>query len=201
MKRYDMSDLLYLDFIRGVHLMCIVVGMGSALYFDLRSMHRIVQPMQQTDLDELHRIHSIVSLACVGLWVSGVLLIGIRTGFDLAAFSPKLWSKVLVVTALTLNALFLARFVIPALTRFKGMRLVDLPIPMLLPMTICAGISLSCWVLALVLGASQVLKTAQWDLLVPVLLGTSALCIGGALMVMFGARAVLRDDSQQTNLA
>jgi hypothetical protein len=186
-----MTDLLFLDLLRGSHLLCLAVGMGAAFYFDLRSLHRIAQPITRADITELHRIHTIVSLACVGLWVTGLALIWVRTNFDLATFSPKLWAKVIVVTALTTNALMLNTLLIPALTRRIGHRLIGLPISTLLPMTFCAGVSLSCWLLALALGSSAVLKTAKWDVLIPVMLSGSALCISGVLFVIFGMRIAL----------
>lgn len=187
-----MDNNLALDLLRGAHLLFIAVGMGAAMYFDLRSLHRISAPTLQADLDELNRIHLVVTMACAGLWASGIALIWVRTGFDLATFSPKLWSKLIVVTTLMLNALVLARFVIPALNRHLGVRLIDLPLRLLVPMTLCAGLSLSCWLLALALGSSSVLKLSGWDVLVPVLLGGTAFCIGGVLVVLLVARRVLR---------
>ena len=171
--------------------MCLVVGMGPALYYDVRSLLRIAQPMRSSDIEELHRIHWIVSVACGGLWVSGMALIYARTGFELSQFSPKLWSKVAVVTVLTANAFVLSTVMIPALSRFKGLRLVDLPVRQLVPMSVCAGVSLSCWVLALALGSSVTLKTAGWDLLLPVLAGGAVLCISGVVGMMFLLRAVV----------
>lgn len=190
-----MQDILVLDLIRGVHLLCMVIGMGLSISYDLRSLQRIALPLAEADIEELHRIHQIVSIACIGLWLSGITLIWIRTGFELDAFSPKLWSKIGVVTLLTLNALILSRVMIPALSRYIGVRLVDLPIRQLLPMAICAGVSLSCWVLALTLGSSVILKTAGWDVLLLVLIEGAALCIGGALVVIFGLRIILRRDN------
>jgi hypothetical protein len=105
----------------------------------------------------------------------------------------KLWSKLVVVSLLTANALALALLVMPALSRHVGSRLIDLPTRQLLPMTLCAGVSMACWLLALALGSSTVLKTAGWDVLVPVLLGGGAMCICGAVTVMFGLRALLGD--------
>jgi hypothetical protein len=191
-----MDNPLLLDLIRGAHLLCVVIGMGSAFYFDIRSVHRIAHPILQSDIDELHRIHKIVSTACFGLWLSGAALIWLRTNFDLAAFSPKLWSKIIVVTTLTMNAVILTTFVIPTLARYTGTRLVGLPFRSLLPMALCAGISFSCWLLALALGASAILKVAKWDVLLPILVGVPILSICGALAITFGARIVLYRTTQ-----
>lgn len=187
-----MENILILDLFRGVHLLCVVIGMGPAIYYDLRSLQRIAHPMSHHDLEELHRIHHLIAIACGGLWISGAFLIWTRTNFDLAEFSPKLWCKVIIVTTLTANAVVLSMVMIPRLSRLIGVRLIDLPVRQLLPMTVCAGVSLSCWILALMLGSSQTLKTAGWDILVPVMLEGVAICLGGVLVVMFAARAILR---------
>jgi hypothetical protein len=193
-----MNDPVLIDLIRYAHLLCLALGMGPALYYDLRSMHRIRKIISQNDLDELHRIHNIVSIACIGLWLSGAALIWVRTQFDFSEFSPKLWSKVVVVTILTANAMMLKFFVIPTLARFKGSRIVDIPLGRLVQITFCAGASLSCWILALALGSSSVLKTASWELLLPVLLGGTAACLCGVMGVMLAMRSVLRSNAVGT---
>ena len=196
-----MDQALFLDLLRGAHLLCVVLGMGPAVYFDLRSLRRIAQPLSQVDIAELHRIHTVVSLACVGLWLSGAALIWVRTGYDLEAFSPKLWCKIIVVTALTVNSVVLNIFAIPALARNVGERLIDVPARTLMAMMLCAGLSLACWLLALALGASSILKVAQWDVLLVVMSAVMAISICGVFAITFGARAILRRDGAgaQTN--
>ncbi len=179
------------DIVCGVHLFFVILGMGPALYYDLRSFHRIARPIRENDLRELRRIHAVVSFACAGLWVSGAALIYIRTGYDFASFSPKLWCKVAVVTCLMINALVLTVMIVPALARSEGQRLIDLPPRLLVPMTLCAGVSLTCWILALILGSSVVLKTANWDVLAVVIGGCVIACIGGVLTTTFGTRMIL----------
>ncbi|MEQ6203968.1 hypothetical protein ABMC88_13010 [Sulfitobacter sp. HNIBRBA2951] len=193
-----MDDPIFIDLIRYTHLLSLVLGMGPALYYDLRSLHRIRQPVSQTDLDELRRIHNIVSVACVGMWLSGAALIWVRTQFDLSEFSPKLWCKVAVVSTLTVNATVLSIFVIPTLERIKGSRIVSIPLGRLVAMNLCAGVSLSCWMLALALGSSSVLKTAGWDLLLPVMLGVFAACICGVMAVMLWMRSVMHGSVADT---
>ena len=121
-----MSSPLFIDLTLGVHLLFVVVGMGPALYFDLRSVHKMATPLTPADVEELHRIHAIVSAACIGLWITGACLIWVRTGFDLNAFSPKLWAKVIVVSTLTLNAGVLSIYVVPEIAKNVGSRLVDI---------------------------------------------------------------------------
>jgi hypothetical protein len=194
-----LENTIVLDLIRGAHLVFLALGMGPALYFDLRSLLRIKQPLAQTDINELHRIHTVVTLACVGLWLTGVTLVWWRTNFDLAVFSPKLWAKLGVVTLLSVNAMVLNIFVIPTLTRYIGDRLVDIPLRTLMPMALCAGISLSCWLAALALGSSFFLKTAPWIILTPILAGLAASCIGGVMAATLALRLTIRRRSSAYN--
>jgi len=187
-----------LDPIRGPHLLAVVVGMGTALYSDLRTLHKISRPLSTHDLDEVRRIHFIVTLAFVGIWASGVGLIWYRTEFVLEVFSPKLWSKMIVVTVLTANAIVLAAFVLPSLKLYVGTPLITLPRRVLAPMSIVAGVSAACWVLALTLGFSKVLKTAPWDVLIPFLMTGFAVGIGGSVLMVFGLRFFDRK-AQQNN--
>ena len=49
-------------------------------------------------MNNLERIHIWITAAFVGLLRSGMSLICVRLGFDLALFSPKLWLKTDVIT-------------------------------------------------------------------------------------------------------
>ncbi len=183
-----MENPLFIDLIQGAHLLFVVLGMGPAMYLDLRSLRRFSRPISQADIDEFRDIHRLVTIAFVGLWLSGAALIWVRTGFDIASFTPKLWCKIVVVTVLAANAMILNAMVFPALRMGVGKRLIHFPVRLLLPMTLCGGLSLAGWILALTLGSSHVLKTANWDTLLFVLLSGATLCVFGTLAVVFGAR-------------
>lgn len=185
-----MENQLFIDLIRGLHLLFIVLGMGTALYCDLRSLRRLSQPISETDIIELCDMRHLISYAFIGLWLSGAVLIWIRTGFDIAAFSPKLWCKIIVVTILAANSVVLHNMVFPAVTAGLGTRLGDFPAKRLFPMALSGGISLAGWMLALALGSSQVLKVADWDTLMVVMLGSAALFILSTVVIIFTARTL-----------
>ena len=84
---------IILDLVRGPHLLGVIIAMGAAIYYDLRSLHRIFQPLSATDIEEVRRIHIIVATGFTAIWMTGLGLLWIRTGFDVASFSPKLWCK------------------------------------------------------------------------------------------------------------
>lgn len=179
-----MTPDLLLDAIRGPHLLAVILGMGAALYLDLRTLHKISRPLSVHDLDEVRRIHFIVTMAFVVIWASGVGLIWYRTEFLVEMFSPKLWSKLIVVTVLTANAIVLAAFVLPSLIRYVGTPLIALPSRVLVPMSVVAGVSAASWVLALTLGFSKVLKTASWDILVPLLSTGYVVGVGSVTVIV-----------------
>ncbi|MEM7471610.1 MAG: hypothetical protein AAF340_09695 [Pseudomonadota bacterium] len=151
-----------IDLIRIGHLVFFALGMGAGLYFDLRSLRRINTPFTNNDLAEFTRVHHIVFGALLGLWVTGFMLLYIRTGFDLNAFTPKLQLKLIIVSALSLNAAVIGTFVLPRVGRAVGKAALDLPLREVLPMTMSASASLFCWLSGLVLGASVTFKTAGW---------------------------------------
>lgn len=63
-----------------------------------------------------------VAWALVGLWLSGLAIIGVDTGFDGAAIlaKPKLLAKLTVVLLLTANGFYLHRVVLPSLLHPGG---------------------------------------------------------------------------------
>lgn len=116
--------------------------------------------------DTLHSHHMIMS-AMLGLWVSGLTLIYLRTGFDFAQFSAKIYMKLTVVSLLSFNAVVIATYVLPVVERFDDRPLLALPIKCKVPMAICAATSIFCWFAALALGSMAFFKAQSWDVLAP----------------------------------
>lgn len=174
----------FIDLLRGLHLVCFAAGMGTSLYFDFRTLSGMRRPVTDRDLALLNAIHNWVTFAFVGLWISGIGLVYVRTGFVLESFSPKLWTKLMVMSLMVMNAVALARIVFPVLRDQIGSPLLMLPLGRLSLITQIACNSLFCWTMGVSLGASTVLKTAQWDLLVPLGVGAFVtLSVGGHVVV------------------
>lgn len=180
-----------IDAVRIAHLLCFALGMGAGVYCDMRALRRLNTPFSDRDIVEFHRVHSFVSFALVGLWATGLVLIYIRTGFDLSAFSPKLWTKIAVVTVLTLNAVAIGHFVLPHISDHIGSRAVEMPLGTFVTMTVAASLSMFCWLGGVALGASKVLKTADWTLLGQVFSFGFVVVIGGTLLVALCLRHAL----------
>lgn len=169
--------------LRGLHLLCFAAGMGVALCFDLRTLRTLNAPVTRDDVWTLHQVHLWITAAFGGLWITGLALVYVRTGFELSAFSPKLWTKLAVMTLMAANALAIARLVMPVMEASIGRTLTALPARQLAIVTQIAVTSLFCWTAGMALGSSVVLKTAGWDVLLPLfLVGYLAMTIGGQAM-------------------
>lgn len=96
-----------------------------------------------------------------------------------------------MVSVLTINTVVLLLMVIPLLARHEGTRMVDLPVRLLLPMATCAGVSFAFWMLDLVLGSNQILRTAGWDVLSSVEIFGATFCIAGVVSGMFLLWAIM----------
>lgn len=180
-----------IDLVRVAHLICFALGMGAGLYFDMRTLRRIGTPFTDTDLVEFECVHRYVFAALVGMWASGLALIYVRTGFVWAEFPPKLWMKLIIVVALTLNAAVIGAYVLPRVRQAVGRAAIDLPLRDMLPMTACASASMFCWLGGLVLGASVTMKTANWVTLCQFLAVEFVVIMLGALLGVLALRALL----------
>ncbi|WP_394155827.1 hypothetical protein [Loktanella salsilacus] len=169
-----MASIL-IDMLRSAHLLFFAAGMGTSLYYDFRTFQTLHDPIDKIEIQGLMRIHTWVSLTFGCLWVSGIALIYIRTAFDLAAFSPKLWLKVGIMTLMVWNAQKIGRKIIPLLKDNVGTPMIGLPTPQLLGATQLAVNSMFCWTAGLILGSSVAVKTAPWETLIIVSIGWFAL--------------------------
>lgn len=182
----------YLDILRATHLFCFAMGMGTALYFDYRSFQSLSDPIGKVDIEDLERIHVWITAAFVGLWITGITLIYIRTGFQLEAFSPKLWMKISIMVLMTLNSFMVGAFIRPMMRNNMMRPMISLPPMQFAVATQVAVVSLFCWSSGLLLGSSAALKTAPWDVLLVIFpIWFAMLTIGGHLTIMFVRRRSL----------
>ena len=176
-----------IDAIRLVHLAAVVLGLGTVvtLVLALRNPFKLCLDVQVIKLVQTG--HRRIACAICLLWISGLALIAVRTGFDPAEFSPKLWTKLVVVTILTIDAGLIHLFLTPLLKRNTGASLIGLAIPEKLLVANCAALSGASWIYALMLGASSVLKTAH----APMLMTTGLAIYGCAYLAALGFSLML----------
>lgn len=167
--------------------------MGTGLFFDFKTIRNLNAPIQESDLAVLDDLHAWIMWSFAGLWVTGIVLIYVRTGFVLSDFSPKLWLKVIIMTLLAANALLIGKYVVPVMRRNVGLMMIDLPRKTLFALTQVAVVSMVCWTLGMALGSSVVLKTAPWDVLIPLALGWAGLLT----IVGQTAVAIIRPSTQE----
>lgn len=172
--------------------MCFALGMGSGLYVDMRSLRRINKPFSSADLTEFQQVHKIVLAALCGMWATGLMLIYIRTGFVLSEFAPKLWMKLIVVSALTTNAFVIGMYVLPNVKKAIGQSAIEMPLRVMVPMTFAAASSMFCWLGGVVLGASVSLKTADWATLSKFFAAEFVVIVFGSVVGIIILRAILR---------
>lgn len=176
---------IFVDAIRVLHLFCFAAGMGIAVFFDWRAIRASHVQISQDDLGVLSDIHAWIKMAFAGLWVTGIMLIYIRTGFELSNFTPKLVTKLAVMTLMLLNVQAIARYVLPIFGDNVGRSMFELPYAKLATMSQCAINSIFFWFAGLTLGSSAVLKTQGWDVLLPMILGGFLVCtLGGQFMML-----------------
>lgn len=155
-----MFELIVSDSIRYGHLLAIAVGLGTAAQAEvsmIRGRRNIIRAETVSDLNFRHRI---IVISLIGMWITGLALVALRTGFRPDAITPKLWAKLAVVALLTLNAMMISRLALPLFDRCKGRRMIDIGPWRKLAFLLFAGISNTSWLIALSLGSSLLVKTA-----------------------------------------
>lgn len=167
-------DTIFVDLVRYGHLLAVAVGLGAAAMADYAAFTGLRRKVSDEFLTILHAAHKMIWPALIAMWVTGILLIGIRTGFQLQSFSPKLFAKLFVVTALTVNAVMIGRHGMALIAREGGLK--ALAREEMRHAAIMGGISSASWLFALALGSSRFLAAAPASLfllLVPLTYGAA----------------------------
>ena len=160
-----MDPTLLNDTVRAMHLLGLAIGFGVAIVADVSAARLMVRPLDAREIQALHRFHRMVTLGLILFWTSGLALLWLRTGFDAAKFSPKLMTKLGVVTLLTGNAVLIGRIGLPIIDAMRGLRFGALPAAARFQVAALGALSSACWIAALALGVFSQLKTMEWSLL------------------------------------
>jgi hypothetical protein len=163
----DMTTIT--DVVRFCHILSVAIGLGAAFFADIYALSRITRKVDEALLATLHTCHRIVWIALFGMWITGTAMIYVRTGFELANFSPKLFSKLFTVTLLTINALLIGQIVMPAVAASRGKSLLSLSLSRKVGMGIMGAVSSASWILALAMGVSHILAKSQWIVFIELL--------------------------------
>lgn len=176
---------------RIVHISMLMMCFLIVMVADLTAAKSMSRSLTQKDLTLLHKCHGALAFGLVFFWLSGLILIEIRTGFEWAEFTPKLLAKLFVVSILTINASLIGRYALPFYEKRQGLLFGELKTGERLRLSVCAGVSSASWFSAFCLGIIPALKTAPADTLIA-LLGTvylAALTFAAILASVTGRRA------------
>ncbi len=93
-----------------LHLFAFIFAISTIFNEDYK-----ILKSRKIDLKEMKKTAMKVSISLIILWITGIILLAIRSGLELNIIleNPKLMMKILVVTLLTLNGLLLHFYVFP----------------------------------------------------------------------------------------
>lgn len=155
----------YLTFLKIMHLIGLTAGLGGALYSDfLMVVNGVLRRLNKQTLTEVKRLSKFVTYGLVLLWVSGAAL-----AYEISLTNPefltneKFWAKVIIVSVLTLNGIFVHYVVLNEARRSIGKRLlIDSSIPMLVVLALSGSVSFISWLIPFILG-----KAPEFSYVVP----------------------------------
>lgn len=180
-----MDTQILVDFARFAHILAVAIGFGAAFLADFHMLSRLGSTVDDELLTTLHVCHRVVTVALVAMWATGLVMIGIRTGFAVENFSPKLFSKLLTVSVLTANAILIGRYAMPLVEENRDRNLMWLPLDVKMRLAVIGAVSSTSWMLAMAMGIIKVLATSGWLaflLMLPIAYGLS---VTGAVVVMY----------------
>ena len=155
----------YLTFLKIMHLIGLTAGLGGALYSDfLMVANGVLRRLNKQTLTEVKRLSKFVTYGLLLLWISGAAL-----AYEISLTNPefitneKFWAKVIIVSVLTLNGIFVHYVVLNEAKRSIGKRLlIDSSIPMLVVLALSGSVSFVSWMIPFILG-----KAPEFSYVIP----------------------------------
>ena len=179
------------------HLLGVAFGLGGALILDAALLRCLRgAPVETGTVALAGHLSRFVKLGLALLWVTGIGFLVTADGGPAAALAnPKVVAKLVIVVALTLNAIAIERIALPLVARNRGRALFAGVSPVGRVGLLFAGaLSAASWIVPFVLGIAR-----GWNFVVPagdILAGWLALvCIGMLVGLAVGrspGRATLR---------
>jgi len=130
-----------------LHVLALAIGAVAVAFGDFAIFAR-----DRIDMNMLGKAASVATIALLVLWITGLAVIGMDTGFDteLLATKPKLLAKLSVVTVLTINSLGLHLIAFPRMATPQA----DPQHAALMPV-IFGAISATSWLYAAFVGIAK----------------------------------------------
>ncbi len=153
---YRLHTLLVLG-----HILALALGLGSALLADWIVLRKLVfGTVSKRAAQQLIDLSHAVGAGLVLIWITGALLVaGNALDTPASIMNQKLWAKLAIVAAMTLNAALLHRIVMPMVERRVGHSLFESVFDRL-PMvsTLLGAVSAVSWMFAAYLGVARELN-------------------------------------------
>lgn len=185
---YSLHTILVLS-----HILALALGLGSALLADWIVLRKLAfGTVSQKAAGQLIDLSHAVCVGLVLIWITGALLVT-DNALDAPAsvMNQKLWAKLAIVTALTLNAVLLHRIVMPMVRRRVGQPLFEAAFNRLaMASTLLGAVSVVSWVFSAYLGVARELNGREN--LVPILVSYF-----GALLLTWAMAVILMWSMQQ----
>jgi len=137
-----------------LHLIAMAVAVGKILEFDLRFLPQARAPLTREGIASLKLTKAIVAGSLAVLWITGATLILLGMQESPAYLqNEKLWVKVLIVAALTVNGWVMHRWAFPVMQGDTAF--LELAKPQMLGLAALAVISSVSWMYASFLGVAR----------------------------------------------
>lgn len=165
------------EFLRVLHIIGISMGLGGSLFADYLSFDMLMLPGRNgvTEARTVTRIHWFIFIGLGLIWLSGIGIALNKFTFD--TIPNKLVVKIIVVTALSINAILIGRYLVPISKKYQSpilrfMTEKDIKVSALI---IC--VSITCWFSALFV--SKIVALQQMSILLLLFV------IGGCYLLLF----------------
>lgn len=175
------SELLF-DAARFSHSIGFALGIGAGSFADFSILRKINTDLTSCDLGNLETVHKIVWSGLGILWLSGLIILYMKTGFVLSEFTPKLITKLAVVAILTANAFLLGLWAMPILKKNINRPYLAFSLEHKTILSLLASISLCSWISGLTLGVFSALRPANFDAILPIFTALYVMAIFGSII-------------------
>jgi hypothetical protein len=184
----------YISLLKLIHLSGLIMGVGGAVMVDVVMLrHAVLKPVSRYALLQAHLMARVVAAGLLLLWLSGATLVWVNALIDpLTLQNPRLWAKVIIVVALTLNGFAIWAITMPRLERQFGRGYFDRTTQKdRAILTFISSFSTISWLTAFVLGSAQELNRVvpAWKILA----NYGAAILGGWLLLYAFASYVSRE--------
>ena len=108
-----------------LHILGVAFGLGIATGMDLLLAKHIItkRTLTESRYNVLEQLSRIVTWGLILLWISGIgFLWKYQQVSPEKLLNPKIWSKLMIVSILTINGIFIHHYLLPKLKRCIGTR-------------------------------------------------------------------------------